>query len=124
MVGYPILRLRDFCPGPKAYVGKLEEVLIRVLGEWGIHGQRVERWRGVWVKDSQKVAHKIAAIGVRITRGITMHGFALNANVDLKPFELITPCGIEGMSGDVHGHTARQARRYGYCPGTDYSSFW
>ena len=96
IVGYPILRLRDFCPGPRAYVGKLEEVIIRVLNEWGIQGQQVEQWRGVWVKDSQKIVYKIAAIGVRITRGITMHGFALNINVDLKPFDLITPCGIEG----------------------------
>ena len=96
IVGYPILRLRDFCPGPKAYVGKLEEVIIQVLGEWGIHGQRIEQWRGVWVEDSQKTMQKIAAVGVRITRGVTMHGFALNVNVDLKPFDLITPCGIEG----------------------------
>ena len=96
IVGYPILRLREFCPGPKVYVGKLEEVLIKTLGEWKIRGQRVEKWRGVWVEDSKKHLQKIAAIGVRITRGVTMHGFALNVKVDLKPFELITPCGIEG----------------------------
>ena len=96
IVGYPILRMRDYCPGPKAYVGKLEEVLIRVLDEWDIKGQRVEQWRGVWIVDPQKTMQKIAAVGVRITRGITMHGFALNVNVDLRPFELITPCGIEG----------------------------
>ena len=96
IVGYPILRLRDFCPGPKAYVEKLEEVMIRVLDEWGIHGQRDEKWRGVWVGDFTKTYQKIAAIGVRITRGVTMHGFALNVNVELKPFELITPCGIDG----------------------------
>ena len=65
--------------------------MIRVLDEWGIHGQRAERWRGVWVEDSPKVAQKIAAIGVRITRGVTMHGFALNVNVDLKPFDLDHP---------------------------------
>ena len=95
IVGYPILRLRDYCPGPKAYVGLLEEVLIRVLAQWGITGLRNEKWRGVWVEDSEKAIQKIAAVGVRITRGITMHGFALNVTVDLKPFELITPCGIE-----------------------------
>ena len=66
------------------------------MDEWGIYGQRVERWRGVWVEDSHKTMQKIAAVGVRITRGVTMHGFALNVNVDLKPFDLITPCGIEG----------------------------
>jgi len=96
IVGYPILRLRDFCPGPKVYVGLLEEVLIRVLAEWGIKGHRAEKWRGVWVEHSENALQKIAAIGVRITRGVTLHGFALNVNVDLKPFELITPCGIEG----------------------------
>ena len=96
IVGYPILRLHDFCPGPKVYVRKLEEVLIRTLGEWSIQARRVEKWRGVWVEDSKKNLQKIAAMGVRITRGVTMHGFALNVNVDLKPFELITPCGIEG----------------------------
>ena len=95
IVGYPVLRLRNYCPGPKAYVGLLEEVVIRVLAQWGIQGRRVEKWRGVWVEDSQKAVQKISAVGVRITRGITMHGFALNVNVDLKPFELITPCGIE-----------------------------
>lgn len=96
IVVYPILRLRDFCPGPKIYVGLLEEVLIRVLGDWGIKGQRAEKWRGVWVEQSENTLQKIAAIGVRITRGVTFHGFALNVNIDLKPFELIIPCGIEG----------------------------
>jgi lipoate-protein ligase B len=135
IVGYPILRLRDFCPGPKVYVRMLEEVLIRVLAEWGIKGHRAEKWRGVWVyHDASPLTptlspgvgegiretpslvssppfggrgegeggllsgylRKIAAIGVRITHGVTMHGFALNVNIDLKPFELITPCGIEG----------------------------
>ena len=96
LVGYPILRLRDFCAGPKPYVGKLEDVLIRVLKEWGITGRRVDKWRGVWVGDSEPPLQKIAAVGVRITRGVTMHGFALNVDVDVKPFDLITPCGIEG----------------------------
>ena len=114
IVGYPILQLRDFCPGPKDYVRMLEEVMIRVLREWGIQATRVEKLPGVWVYHDAvgeglkgersegegdillENLHKIAAIGVRITRGVTLHGFALNVNVDLKPFELITPCGIEG----------------------------
>ena len=96
IVGYPILRLREFCPGPKIYVRMLEEVVIRVLAEWGITGDRVEKWRGVWVNQPETSLQKIAAIGVRMTRGVTLHGFALNVSVDLKPFELITPCGIEG----------------------------
>lgn len=96
LIGYPILRLRNFCPGPKAYVQKLEEVLIRTLAEWGIVGCRHELFRGVWVRTSATRLEKIASIGVRISRGVTMHGFALNVNPDLQPFSLLAPCGIEG----------------------------
>ncbi|HSF08846.1 MAG TPA: lipoyl(octanoyl) transferase LipB [Nitrospirales bacterium] len=95
IIGYPILRLRNFCPGPKIYVQQLEEVLIRTLAEWGIAGCRHESFRGVWVKTSAGRMEKIASIGVRISRGVTMHGFALNVNVDLQPFTLLAPCGIE-----------------------------
>jgi lipoyl(octanoyl) transferase len=99
IVGYPILRLRNYCSGPKAYMRMLEEVIIRVLAEWGIEGERVEKFVGVWVKDSkysENVLAKIAAMGVKISRGVTMHGFALNATVNLEPFQYIVPCGIEG----------------------------
>ncbi|WP_447975359.1 lipoyl(octanoyl) transferase LipB [Nitrospira sp. Kam-Ns4a] len=96
LVGYPILRLQDYCPGPKAYVWRLEETVIRTLEEWGIIGRRREGLPGVWVGDSQPA--KIAAVGVRIVRGITMHGFALNVTVDLEPFGHIVPCGIPGVS--------------------------
>lgn len=95
LIGYPILRLRNFCPGPKIYVQQLEEVLIRTLGEWGIAGCRHESFRGVWVRTSATCMEKIASIGVRISRGVTMHGFALNVNVDLQPFTLLSPCGID-----------------------------
>lgn len=97
LVGYPILRLRTFCPGPRLYVYQLEEVLIRTLAEWDISACRHDRHRGVWVEGSDQRLEKIGSIGVRIDRGITMHGFALNVNVDLWPFTLITPCGIEGV---------------------------
>jgi lipoyl(octanoyl) transferase len=95
IIGYPILRLRNFCSGPKLYVQKLEEVLIRTLKQWGIVGCRHESFRGVWVKNSEGHLEKIASIGVRISKGVTMHGFALNVNVNLQPFSLLTPCGIE-----------------------------
>ena len=95
IIGYPILRLRNFCPGPKIYVKKLEEVLIRTLAEWGIAGCRHESYRGVWVDSEEGHLEKIASIGVRISKGITMHGFALNVNVNLQPFSLLSPCGIE-----------------------------
>jgi lipoate-protein ligase B len=91
LVGYPILKLRDFCSGPKAYMRRLEEVVIRTLAAWDLPGRRIERLPGVWVDEA-----KIAAMGVRITRGVTMHGFALNVSVDLAPFARIVPCGIEG----------------------------
>jgi lipoyl(octanoyl) transferase len=94
IVGYPILRLASFCAGPKAYVRILEEVLIRTLATWGIVGRRIDTWPGVWVDLEQPA--KIAAIGVKIQRGITMHGFAVNVTMDLSPFQLVTPCGIQG----------------------------
>ena len=92
IVGYPILRLRSFCSGPKRYMRMLEEVVIRVLAQWHIRGRRLEKLTGVWVGDQEP--HKIAAMGVRITDGVTMHGFALNVTLDLEPFQQIQPCGI------------------------------
>ena len=96
IVAYPIIRLREYCRGPKEYVSMLQEVIVRVLAEWNIQSRTREKFPGVWVEEAQANFQKIAAIGVRITRGVTMHGLALNANIDLKPFDMITPCGIEG----------------------------
>ena len=95
IIGYPILKLRNFCRGPKIYVQNLEEVLIRTLADWGIVGCRHESFRGIWVNTENNHLEKIASIGVRISQGITMHGFALNVNVNLRPFSLLSPCGIE-----------------------------
>jgi lipoyl(octanoyl) transferase len=92
LVGYPILKLNRFCEGPKAYVRMLEEVVIRTLAQWNIIGRRIEKLPGVWVGDARPA--KIAAIGTRIERGVTLHGFALNVTVDLAPFSLIVPCGL------------------------------
>ena len=93
VVGYPILKLSDYCPGPKQYVRKLEEVLIHTLLRWGIEGYRIEKKPGVWVRWNLAEA-KIAAIGVRVDHGVTMHGFALNVDLDLTPFSHIMPCGL------------------------------
>ena len=98
IIGYPILKIRNFCRGPKVYVEKLEEVLIRTLGDWDIAGCRHDSFRGVWVNTEKGHLEKIASIGVRISKGITMHGFALNVNVDLHPFSLLSPCGIENCT--------------------------
>jgi lipoyl(octanoyl) transferase len=93
LVGYPILQLAHYAPGPKTYVRMLEEVLIGTLACWGIEGHRIDKSPGVWVRDDQGEA-KIASIGVRVDQGITLHGFALNVDLDLTPFSLITPCGL------------------------------
>jgi lipoyl(octanoyl) transferase len=93
-VGYPVLRLRDHCAGPKSYVSLLEDVLIRTLADWQIDGRRRDRLPGVWVGSDYPM--KIASIGVRISRGITTHGFALNVDMDLRPYLRIVPCGISG----------------------------
>jgi lipoate-protein ligase B len=92
-VGYPILKLSHYCSGPKQYVWKLEEVLIHTLLRWGIEGYRIDKNPGVWVRWNDADA-KIAAIGVRIDHGVTIHGFALNVDLDLSPFSLIMPCGL------------------------------
>ena len=95
LVAYPIFALSRYARGAKAYVHMLEEVLIRTLRGWDIHGYRVEKAPGIWIRDRQGEA-KIASIGARIDRGITLHGFALNVTNDLVPFSRIVPCGLEG----------------------------
>jgi len=92
LVGYPILNLRYYKKDVKWYVKSLEEVLIRVLNEYGIKAEIIPKLIGVWVKNK-----KIASIGVRIRKWITTHGFALNVNNDLIPFSYIIPCGIKDV---------------------------
>lgn len=93
LVGYPILQLRDRS-AVKDYVCTLENVIMTVLAQdYGIQGRRVEGRSGVWLTDGP-VAKKIAAIGIRVHRSVTMHGFALNCSNDLSPFGNIIPCGI------------------------------
>ncbi len=93
LVGYPILDLRAAGLGPLAYVRALERVIISTLAELGIHAASDDRPTGVWVGDA-----KIAAIGVRVSRGVTMHGFSLNINPDLSYFNHIVPCGMPNAS--------------------------
>src|SRR6201991_2762378 len=89
LVGYPIINLKPDRCDVHRYVRDLEEVLIRTIGDYGIRAARIAGLTGVWVGDE-----KVAAIGVRIARWITSHGFALNVNTDLRYFNLIIPCGI------------------------------
>jgi lipoyl(octanoyl) transferase len=91
IVGYPILHLGNGNRDVRKYVTKLEEVLIRTVAEYGIIATRADGKRGIWVGQE-----KIAAIGVRIARWVTSHGFALNVSTNLEHFRLITPCGIHG----------------------------
>ena len=97
LVGYPIVDLRSFAPrmGVVDYVRGLEEVLIRVCGEYGVPAQRIPGRTGVWTYAGGSIVEKkLAAIGVHVSRGITSHGLALNVTTDLRDFELIVPCGI------------------------------
>lgn len=93
LVGYPIFALTHYASGPKEFVRLLEDVLIATLALWGIEGHRVNKAPGVWVRSGRGEA-KIASIGVRIEEGVTLHGFALNVDLDLTPFSLIVPCGL------------------------------
>tara|TARA_B100000315_G_scaffold258486_1_gene310814 strand:- start:6056 stop:6826 length:771 start_codon:yes stop_codon:yes gene_type:complete len=90
LVGYPILKLKTYCRGPKTYMHLLEEVLIRLLHDFGLQAHRRNHCIGVWIAD-----RKIAALGIHISRGVTMHGFALNIMNDLQAYDWIIPCGIE-----------------------------
>lgn len=89
LVGYPIFDLHQHRTSVSWYMRSLEEVFIRVLAHWGILAERLEGYTGVWIK-----GEKILALGVRISKWITMHGFALNVNTDLRFYEGIIPCGI------------------------------
>ena len=89
LVCYPIINLKPDRCDVHRYVRDIEEVLIRTIGEFGVTGARIAGLTGVWVGNE-----KIGAIGVRIARWITSHGFALNVNTDLEYFKMIVPCGI------------------------------
>ena len=88
LVAYPVVDLREW-GGPLKYVRTLEQIIVRTLADFGISAGTVEKMTGVWVGDA-----KIAAIGVKISRGVAYHGFALNINTDLSYFDYIVPCGI------------------------------
>ncbi|AAT88879.1 lipoate-protein ligase B [Leifsonia xyli subsp. xyli] len=94
LVGYPILRLREPVD-VVGYVRRLESALIRVLGELGIAGERIEGRSGVWLPgDGTAPDRKLAAIGIRVAEGVTMHGFALNCSNSLEAYDRIVACGI------------------------------
>ena len=94
LVVYPIIDMANFGVGVKEYVDLLEEVVIRTVGEFGITGERLEGATGVWLDAHTPRARKICAIGIKCSRYVTMHGFALNVNTDLNYFNYINPCGF------------------------------
>ena len=96
ITGYPILNLDLFFRDVHRYVRTLEEVIIQSLKEYGLNGERVVGYTGVWLAPDEKnpFYRKICAIGVHLSRWVTMHGFALNVNTELPYFENIIPCGI------------------------------
>lgn len=110
LVGYPILNLHHHQKDLHWYLRQLEDVLIRTLDDYGLAGQRIDGLTGVWVD-----GYKLAAIGIKVSRWITMHGFALNVCPDLSGFNQITPCGITdrpvgSMAQFLPGITTKQVK--------------
>ena len=119
LVGYPIVDLSAYGDDVHEYIRRMERVIIDSLGESGIEAGLIEGQTGVWVDD-----RKIGSIGVHVNRGVTTHGFAINVNNDLQPFEWIVPCGIQacrvtslsrelGDEQDMGAFMDTVARRFG-----------
>jgi len=98
IVGYPILDLENFFTDIHKYLRLLEEVIIKTIAEYGLKGARSKGETGVWLDVGTPFARKICAMGIRSSRWVTMHGFALNANTNLGYFDNIIPCGIRGKA--------------------------
>ena len=96
IVGYPILDLDNFFTDIHKYLRLIEECIIQTLGDFNIKAKRSNGQTGVWTDNKNNESKKICAIGIRTSRWVTMHGFALNVNTDLSFFENIVPCGIIG----------------------------
>jgi len=98
IVGYPILDLENFFTDIHKYLRLLEEVMIRTIADYGLKGERSKGETGVWLDVGTPFARKICAMGIRSSRWVTMHGFALNVNTNLGYFDNIIPCGIRGKA--------------------------
>ncbi|MEH1806045.1 lipoyl(octanoyl) transferase LipB [Nostoc sp.] len=112
LVGYPILNLQRYRKDLHWYLRQLEEVIIRVLAIYGLQGERIPAFTGVWLQ-----GRKVAAIGIKVSRWITMHGFALNVCPDMTGFERIVPCGISdkpvgSLAEWIPGITCQEVRFY------------
>jgi lipoyl(octanoyl) transferase len=96
LVGYPIMSLRPYGEDVHDFIRRMEQVITGSLGEHGVSAEVIEGLTGVWVGGRPPEGRKIGSIGVHVSRAVTTHGFAINVNNDLQPFEWIVPCGIEG----------------------------
>jgi len=113
IVGYPILDLEEFYCDVHRYVRELEEVIIRVLAVYGLHGERFPAYTGVWLAPREgRPWRKVCAIGVHLSRWVTLHGFAFNVQTDLSHFDHIIPCGIS----DADKTVTSLARELGWSP--------
>jgi lipoyl(octanoyl) transferase len=110
IVGYPIFDLDAFFTDVHRYVRSLEEAVIRTLAEYGLEGGRIQEYTGVWLDRESLHPRKICAIGVHLSRWVTMHGFAFNVNTDLKYYEHIIPCGIDTQQKPVTSMAAELGR--------------
>jgi lipoyl(octanoyl) transferase len=98
LVGYPIIDLENYKIGVREYIEKMEDAIIETIAEFGLFGGRKEGATGIWLDATHRVrARKICAIGVRVSRYVTMHGFALNVNTDMRYFNYINPCGFQSF---------------------------
>lgn len=109
IVGYPILDLENFFTDIHKYLRLMEETIILVMADYGLKGERSDGETGVWMDVGTPFARKICAMGVRASRWVTMHGFALNVNANLGYFDNIIPCGIRGKAvTSMHAELGRE----------------
>jgi lipoyl(octanoyl) transferase len=124
LVGYPIVSLKPYGDNVHEYVNRLERLMIDSLAACGVEVEVIEGLTGVWVGGGPPEGRKIGSIGVHVSRGVTTHGFAVNVNNDLQPFEWIVPCGIDGCrmtsvcrelgaEQDMEAYMEIVARRFG-----------
>jgi len=97
LVGYPIVSLKPYGDDVHGYVRRLEELMTGSLATYEVDAEVIDGLTGVWVGGGPPEGRKIGSIGVHVSRGVTTHGFAVNVNNDLQPFEWVVPCGIEGV---------------------------
>jgi len=97
LVGYPIVSLRPYRDDVHEYIRRMERVIVSALADWGVEAGPIDGMTGVWTNPSaaRQRPEKIGSIGVHVSRGVTTHGFAINVNNDLQPFQWVVPCGIE-----------------------------